>query len=64
MSSETVHLPLPDTIIPGQIRWSYAIAIGFMHLLALAAVVPLFFSWTGLIVMIIGVGFGCCAHGD
>jgi len=48
-------LPLPDTVVRGKIRWSYAIPIATVHLLALAACMPWLFSWTGLIVMIIGV---------
>ena len=49
------RLPLPDTIAPATIRWPYAITIVVIHLLALAAFVPWVFSWTGLIVMLVGV---------
>ncbi len=49
------RLSLPDTIVPGQVRWPYAISIAAMHGLALLAVVPWLFSWTGLIVMLVGV---------
>ena len=49
------RLPFPDTIVPGPVRWPYAISIAAMHGLALLAVVPWLFSWTGLIVMLIGV---------
>jgi stearoyl-CoA desaturase (delta-9 desaturase) len=52
---DIVRLPLPDTIVPGKVRWPYAITIVFVHVLALAALVPWLFSWTGLIVMLIGV---------
>ena len=31
-------LPLPDTVIKGQINWTYAIAIVGVHILALAGV--------------------------
>jgi len=48
-------LPLPDTVIKGSINWPYAIAITSIHLAALAAIWPWTFSWTGLIVMIVGV---------
>lgn len=50
-----VRLPLPDTVVRGEVRWSYAVPIALMHVLALAAFVPWLFSWTGLIVMIVGV---------
>jgi fatty-acid desaturase len=54
-SSATVRLPLPDTVEVGKVLWVYAIPIVSIHLLALAAVVPWLFSWTGLVVMIVGV---------
>ncbi len=53
--SITARLPLPDTVIVGQVRWHYALAIAAMHLLALLAVLPWLFSWTGLIAMVVGV---------
>lgn len=61
------RLPLPDTVVRGRILWPYAIALGLTHLMALAAVVPWLFSWTGLIVMILGVhvfgqGINLCYH--
>jgi len=49
------RLPLPDTVQWGRIHWSYALTIAVIHLLALAAFVPWLFSWTGVIVMIVGV---------
>ncbi len=49
------RLPLPDTVVRGQVCWTYAVTIALIHALALAAVVPWLFSWTGLIVMIVGV---------
>lgn len=49
------RLPLPDTIVRGQVRWPYALSIAFMHLLALLVFVPWLFSWTGVIVMLLGV---------
>ncbi|MCH2145220.1 MAG: fatty acid desaturase [Phycisphaerales bacterium] len=53
--SDTDRLPLPGAIVKGQIRWSYAVPILTLHLLALLAVFPWLFSWTGLILMVIGV---------
>ncbi|MEL6329393.1 MAG: fatty acid desaturase [Planctomycetota bacterium] len=49
------RLPAPDTIVRGHIRWGYATVLVGMHLLALLAFVPWLFSWTGLIVMVVGV---------
>ena len=51
------RLPLPDRVVKGKILWPYAIPIGGLHILALLAFVPWFFSWTGLIVMLVGVHF-------
>jgi len=43
---------------PGlKVLWPYAIPIVLIHLLALTALVPWLFSWTGLIVMLVGVHF-------
>ena len=66
-AQKTPQLALPDTIVPGQIVWTYAIAIGLIHLLALTAVIPWLFSWTGLIVMVAGIhvfgqGINLCYH--
>ena len=48
------RLPRPAGIVPGKIAWNYVIGIGGMHLFALAAFVPWFFSWSGVILMLIG----------
>ncbi|MCH8344776.1 MAG: fatty acid desaturase [Planctomycetes bacterium] len=61
------RLPLPDTVTLGNIRWSYLAPIAVVHLLALLAVMPWLFSWTGLIVMVVGVhlfgqGINLCYH--
>ncbi len=70
-SKTTTHradrLPLPHTVEVGRILWIYAIPIVGIHLLALAACVPWLFSWTGLILMIVGVhvfgqGINLCYH--
>ncbi|MBC19991.1 MAG: acyl-CoA desaturase [Planctomycetaceae bacterium] len=47
----------PDAIahpasVRGDILWLYAISITVVHLLALLAFVPLFFSWTGLVLAV------------
>ncbi|MDZ4755965.1 MAG: fatty acid desaturase [Phycisphaerae bacterium] len=66
-----VRLPLPDAIVPGEIVWTYVIAIAGVHLLALLAILPwtagFLFSWTGLISMLVGVhvfgwGINLCYH--
>ena len=48
-------LPLPDAVIKGSINWPYAISIVGVHLLALLAILPWAFSWTGLVLMVVGV---------
>ena len=54
-SHEEIRLPLPDSIVPGEIYWLYAIPIAAIHGLAFLACVPWLFSWSGLIVAIVGV---------
>jgi len=49
------RLPLPDAVEPGHILWGYVTPIALLHGLALMALVPWLFSWTGLIVMLVGV---------
>ncbi len=61
------RLPHPASVERGKINWVYAVPIFSVHLLALAAFVPYLFSWTGLIVMILGVhvfgqGINLCYH--
>ncbi|MEX2672404.1 MAG: fatty acid desaturase [Phycisphaeraceae bacterium] len=58
---------MPDTVTPGDLNWPYTVAITAVHVLALAALVPWLFTWTGLIVMILGVhvfgqGINMCYH--
>jgi fatty-acid desaturase len=47
-------LPVPAGVKPDRITWRWAIAIGIYHLLALLAFVPWFFSWTGVVVALLG----------
>ncbi len=54
-ASANDRLPLPDTVELGRIQWVYAVPIAAIHILALAACVPWLFSWTGLIVAVLGV---------
>jgi fatty-acid desaturase len=51
----TDRLPLPDTVTPGKLNKPYTITIIGIHVLALLAFVPWLFSWTGVIVAIVGV---------
>jgi fatty-acid desaturase len=53
--SKSCRLPMPDTVELSQINWLYTVPIVAIHLLAFAATLPYFFSWTGLIVAVIGV---------
>lgn len=36
-------------------RWTYALSIGFVHVLAVLAFVPWFFSWTGVVACALGM---------
>jgi len=51
-----------------QINWRYALAVGSYHLIALLAVLPWFFSWTGVALAVAGVyvfgaaGINLCYH--
>ena len=47
------HSALP--IDRGRVRWDYLVPILGMHLLALFALVPWFFSWTGVLSFVLGV---------
>ncbi|MEM1186440.1 MAG: fatty acid desaturase [Planctomycetota bacterium] len=60
-------LPLPDQVQTGKLLWSYTISIALLHALALPALVPWLFSWTGLVLMVVGVfvfgqGINLCYH--
>ena len=52
--STSAMLPRPSGV-RGRLLWSYVIPIVALHALALVALVPWLFSWTGLIVMVVGV---------
>lgn len=54
MNATAEQLTRPPSVT-GRILWVYAIPIAALHLLALLAAIPWLFSWTGLIVMIVGV---------
>lgn len=51
-SPSAASLPYPQP--KGRFLWEYAVAIWGVHLLACLAFVPWVFTWTGLIVMLVG----------
>ena len=64
----TPRLPLPAAVDRRRIVWPYAITVGLYHLLAALALVPWFFSWTGVVLAILGLyvfgtlGINLCYH--
>jgi fatty-acid desaturase len=64
----TARLPLPAAVNTRRVVWSYAIAVGIYHLVALLALMPWFFSWTGVALVILGLyvfgtlGINLCYH--
>ena len=70
MTAATPAVPLVDLPHPQArgVHWPTVIALAGMHVLALAAVVPAFFTWSGLIVFAImvwitgGLGVTLCYH--
>lgn len=64
----TARLPVPAAVDRRRIVWPYAIAVGLYHLLALLALLPWFFSWTGVTLAILGLwvfgtlGINLCYH--
>lgn len=47
--------PVPPATIPYRLNRTYATTIVVVHLLALLALIPYFFSWTGFVVALIGI---------
>lgn len=47
-------LPRPATTEPPRVQWSYALTLSTVHLLSLLACLPWFFSWTGVMLVVIG----------
>ena len=67
--TETVDpLELPKGVDRWRIQWPIAVSLAGVHLLALAAMVPWLFSWTGLIMTVAGLyvfgtlGINVCYH--
>ena len=61
-------LALPAAVKPGRWVWSYLAVVGFYHLLALLACLPCLFSWTGVVLAVLGLyvfgtlGINLCYH--
>jgi stearoyl-CoA desaturase (delta-9 desaturase) len=61
-------LPRPQGTQPPRIAWVYAGAVVLYHLVALLAFVPWFFSWTGVVLAVLGLyvfgtlGINLCYH--
>ncbi|HTW69575.1 MAG TPA: fatty acid desaturase [Acetobacteraceae bacterium] len=59
---------LPASVDRGRVVWSYAITVGLYHLVALLAVLPWLFSWTGVVLAVAGLsvfgslGINLCYH--
>ncbi len=68
LSRPACRLPLPASVDRHHVVWSYAITVGVYHLVVLAALLPWFFSWTGVALAVAGVyvfgglGINLCYH--
>jgi fatty-acid desaturase len=51
------RLPLPATVRLDRVVWLYVTTVVTIHLAALAALIPWLFSWTGVVLAILGVPF-------
>ena len=64
----TGRLPLPAAVTLRRIDWLYGIMVIVYHLVAMLALLPWFFSWTGVILFILGdyvfgvLGINLCYH--
>lgn len=54
-TSGAARLPTPDRVDWSRVQWMYAVPLVLIHFAAVAAVVPWLFSWTGLIVCVLGI---------
>jgi len=52
--SEARPLPRPEETEPPKILWDYVIVLTSVHLVCLLAFFPWFFTWSGLILAILG----------
>ncbi len=53
-ASAPAPLPMPASSRPLRVNWRYALTVGVVHLLALLAAFPSLFSWTGLVLLLVG----------
>jgi fatty-acid desaturase len=66
--SATGHLPLPAAVDRRRVVWSYAVTVGLYHLISALAVLPWLFSWTGIVLAVLGLyvfgslGINLCYH--
>jgi fatty-acid desaturase len=51
------HLTIPATVRSDKVIWLYVGTVVAIHLLALAALIPWVFSWTGVALAVLGVPF-------
>ncbi len=62
------RLPLPEAVLRHRIDWTNTLVVASFHLLALLALVPAFFSWSGVILCVAGIyvfgtlGINLCYH--
>ena len=67
-ASERTLEPPATTTNPTRVRWKYAIGIPAIHALACLAFVPWFFSWSGVVLAVLGLyvfgtlGINLCYH--
>lgn len=68
VSRRRAALPRPDGTVPTRLNWPFIAGIGGLHLLALLALAPYFFSWTGVALAVAGLyvygtlGINLCYH--
>jgi len=61
-------LEMPEAVQPLQVNWQYVCVIFIVHLLSLLALLPWFFSWTGVVVYHVSLpifgllGISLCYH--
>src|SRR5262245_52417801 len=62
------RLAVPHTVALGKLDWPYAGSFALYHVLALLALIPWLFSWTGLTLCLLGtyvfgtLGINLCYH--
>jgi len=62
------RLMLPAGVVPFQLNWPYILGIGAYHIAALLAFMPGYFSWSGLLLAVLGThlcglfGINLCYH--